>query len=277
MSERSDRNDAADAVNEATTVAMPQVADGAGRNEASDTVSLDTMPMDTMSMDTVSLDTAVLDTAANGAALNDTSVLDTAANCTALGDTVVLDTEASDTVSADTVAIAASEGSTPDTSVLDTAVLDASTRDGATGRSPRLDWDQSRPSAPDRSETRPADRSVPSSVPSYVQVPREAPLPPKVMRKRGPSGATIVFAVFMLLVGGVSLAMGLYFPLTSFTWFTMDPRIAIAMGCAALGGLLIVVAIVWSLATIIHSHKQDKADRAQAAQSADTGMRDTAA
>lgn len=267
MSERSDRNDAADAVNDATTVAMPQVADGAGRNEASDTVSLDT----------VSLDTSVLDTAANDAALNDTSVLDTATNCTALGDTAVLDTAASDAVSADTVAIAASDGIAPDTSILDTAVLGASIRDGATGRSPRPDRDRPRPSASDRSETRPADRSVPSSVPSYVQVPREAPLPPKVMRKRGPSGATIVFAVFMLLVGGVSLAMGLYFPLTSFTWFTMDPRVAIAMGCAALGGLLIVVAIVWSLATIVHSHKQDRADRAQAAQSADAGMKGGAA
>ena len=102
-------------------------------------------------------------------------------------------------------------------------------------------------------------------------------MPPKVMRKRGPSGATIVFAVFMLLVGGVSLAMGLYFPLTSFNWFTMDPRVAIAMGCAALGGLLIVVAIVWSLATLIHSHKQDRADRAQTAQSADAGMKGAAA
>lgn len=257
MSERSDMNDAADAVNEATTVAMPQVADEAGRNEASDTVSLDTVPMDT-----VSLDTSVLDTAANDAALNDTSVLDTAA---------------SDTVSADTVSIAASDGSAPDTSVLDTAVLGASACDRAANRSPRPDGDRSRPSASNRSEARPADRSVPPSVPSYVQVPREAPMPPKVMRKRGPSGATIVFAVFMLLVGGVSLAMGLYFPLTSFNWFTMDPRVAIAMGCAALGGLLIVVAIVWSLATIIHSHKQDRADRAQAAQSADAGMKGAAA
>ena len=214
MSERSDMNDAADAVNEATTVAMPQVADEAGRNEASDTVSLDTVPMDTVSLDT---------------------------------------------------------------SVLDTAVLGASACDGAANRSPRPDGDRSRPSASNRSEARPADRSVPPSVPSYVQVPREAPMPPKVMRKRGPSGATIVFAVFMLLVGGVSLAMGLYFPLTSFNWFTMDPRVAIAMGCAALGGLLIVVAIVWSLATIIHSHKQDRADRAQAAQSADAGMKGAAA
>jgi len=75
---------------------------------------------------------------------------------------------------------------------------------------------------------------------NYVQVPRDVPMRP-VIRKTG---------VFMLLVGAVAILFGVRFPNGVLAWFDMDPRVMFAIGCAVVGGALILIAIIWSLAKI---------------------------
>lgn len=84
---------------------------------------------------------------------------------------------------------------------------------------------------------------------NYVQVPRDVPVRP-VIRKTGPSAATLTLGVFMLLVGAVAILFGVRFPNGVLAWFDMDPRVMFAIGCAAVGGALILIAIIWSLAKI---------------------------
>ena len=84
---------------------------------------------------------------------------------------------------------------------------------------------------------------------NYVQVPRDVPVRP-VIRKTGPSAATLTLGVFMLLVGAVAILFGVRFPNGVLAWFDMDPRVMFAIGCAVVGGALILIAIIWSLAKI---------------------------
>ena len=84
---------------------------------------------------------------------------------------------------------------------------------------------------------------------NYVQVPRDVPMRP-VIRKTGPSAATLTLGVFMLLVGAVAILFGVRFPNGVLAWFDMDPRVMFAIGCAVVGGALILIAIIWSLAKI---------------------------
>ena len=81
------------------------------------------------------------------------------------------------------------------------------------------------------------------------QVPRDVPVRP-VIRKTGPSAATLTLGVFMLLVGAVAILFGVRFPNGVLAWFDMDPRVMFAIGCAVVGGALILIAIIWSLAKI---------------------------
>ncbi|MFR8697497.1 MAG: hypothetical protein ACLVEF_04780 [Bifidobacterium bifidum] len=71
-----------------------------------------------------------------------------------------------------------------------------------------------------------------------------------VIRKTGPSAATLTLGVFMLLVGAVAILFGVRFPNGVLAWFDMDPRVMFAIGCAVVGGALILIAIIWSLAKI---------------------------
>ena len=92
-------------------------------------------------------------------------------------------------------------------------------------------------------------RDRPGAGSNYVQVPRDVPVRP-VIRKTGPSAATLTLGVFMLLVGAVAILFGVRFPNGVLAWFDMDPRVMFAIGCAVVGGALILIAIIWSLAKI---------------------------
>lgn len=84
--------------------------------------------------------------------------------------------------------------------------------------------------------------------PNVHQVPRET-VPdeePPAIRKTGPSAATITFGAILLLIGGLAMAFAVQFPWWA-PQFAYDWRVAIALGCGALGAVLIVVAIVWSV------------------------------
>lgn len=98
------------------------------------------------------------------------------------------------------------------------------------------------------------------TAPAYVQVPVEARHERPVIRKTGPSAATIVLGVLLVLVGAMVLAFGIGFPMTALPGLGADPRAIMAIVCGIVGGVLIVVAIIWAVARIIGSvrHKDDE-------------------
>ncbi|KAE8127003.1 MULTISPECIES: hypothetical protein [Bifidobacterium] len=81
----------------------------------------------------------------------------------------------------------------------------------------------------------------------YVQVPRESQPVAPLMVKTGPSVATIVFGTLGLVLGAITAAFGLFFPMTAVVDPVVNFRVAIAALCAILGGILIVVALIWAL------------------------------
>ena len=98
------------------------------------------------------------------------------------------------------------------------------------------------------------------TAPAYVQVPVEAHRERPVIRKTGPSAATIVLGVLLVLIGAMVLAFGIGFPMTALPGLGADPRAIMAIVCGIVGGVLIVVAIIWAVAWIIGSmrHKDDE-------------------
>lgn len=80
---------------------------------------------------------------------------------------------------------------------------------------------------------------------------------PEIIRKTGPSAATIMLGVCVLVLGVISALLGMYFPLGWIlqSW-TLDPRITAAIGFAAIGGILVLVAVIWSIASMISSRKR---------------------
>ena len=98
------------------------------------------------------------------------------------------------------------------------------------------------------------------TAPAYVQVPVEAHRERPVIRKTGPSAATIVLGVLLVLIGAMVLAFGIGFPMTALPGLGADPRAIVAIVCGIVGGVLIVVAIIWAVARIIGSmrHKDDE-------------------
>ena len=94
------------------------------------------------------------------------------------------------------------------------------------------------------------------TAPAYVQVPVEARHERPVIRKTGPSAATIVLGVLLVLIGAMVLAFGIGFPVTALPGLGADPRAIVAIVC----GIVIVVAIIWAVARIIGSmrHKDDE-------------------
>lgn len=107
--------------------------------------------------------------------------------------------------------------------------------------------------------TQTAAGGVPTA-PSYVQVPVEAHRERPVIRKTGPSAATIVLGVLLVLIGAMVLAFGIGFPVTALPGLGADPRAIVAIVCGIVGGVLIVVAIIWAVARIIGSmrYKDDE-------------------
>lgn len=98
------------------------------------------------------------------------------------------------------------------------------------------------------------------TAPAYVQVPVEAHRERPVIRKTGPSAATIVLGVLLVLIGAMVLVFGIGFPMTALPGLGADPRAIMAIVCGIVGGVLIVVAIIWAVARIIGSmrHKDDE-------------------
>lgn len=98
------------------------------------------------------------------------------------------------------------------------------------------------------------------TAPAYVQVPVEARHERPVICKTGPSAATIVLGVLLVLIGAMVLAFGIGFPVTALPGLGADPRAIMAIVCGIVGGVLIVVAIIWAVARIIGSmrHKDDE-------------------
>lgn len=98
------------------------------------------------------------------------------------------------------------------------------------------------------------------TAPAYVQVPVEPRHERPVIRKTGPSAATIVLGVLLVLIGAMVLAFGIGFPMTALPGLGADPRAIMAIVCGIVGGVLIVVAIIWAVARIIGSmrHKNDE-------------------
>lgn len=98
------------------------------------------------------------------------------------------------------------------------------------------------------------------TAPAYVQVPVEPRHERPVIRKTGPSAATIVLGVLLVLIGAMVLAFGIGFPMTALPGLGADPRAIMAIVCGIVGGVLIVVAIIWAVARIIGSmrHKDDE-------------------
>ncbi|MBW3078664.1 hypothetical protein [Bifidobacterium simiiventris] len=104
------------------------------------------------------------------------------------------------------------------------------------------------------------DPRRPSTNPPYAQMPDDSTPPATaVVRRTGPSAATITLGVCVLVLGVLSVLLGAYFPLgwVIQTW-TLDPRIAAAIMFAGFGGVLVLVAVIWSLATMLHGRKRDK-------------------
>ena len=87
----------------------------------------------------------------------------------------------------------------------------------------------------------------------YVYVPATAAQPQPLLEKTGPSKATIVLGALMLCLGVIALLLGLRFPsMVMFTQFQADPRVYVAVICGVVGVILVVVAVAWALATLIH-------------------------
>ena len=130
---------------------------------------------------------------------------------------------------------------------------------GAAPASPSPAVSESRREIPYLTRTLPTQGGVPlysaqppagsANDPNVHQVPRETAAPdeePPAIRKTGPSAATITFGAILLLIGGLAMAFAVQFPWWA-PQFAYDWRVAIALGCGALGAVLIVVAIAWSV------------------------------
>ncbi|MCH9276988.1 hypothetical protein JS533_012050 [Bifidobacterium amazonense] len=89
-----------------------------------------------------------------------------------------------------------------------------------------------------------------------VQVAREEPAEPQVIRKTGPNAAAIIFGVIGILLGVVTLLFGLDYPTNLFFWLQADPRVVAAISCAVVGGALVLVAIIWALVSMIGSRRK---------------------
>ena len=81
---------------------------------------------------------------------------------------------------------------------------------------------------------------------------------PEIIRPTGASMATIVFGLLGVLLGAVMIALGVTFPASMLQWFDADPRVVVAIGFAGVGGVLVLVAIVWSVAKLLAPRKGDK-------------------
>ena len=71
--------------------------------------------------------------------------------------------------------------------------------------------------------------------------------------KRGVSTPTVVFGLLGLLIGVVAMVFGLVFPNTLIPAFTAGPQIVVAVACAVVGVILVIVAVVWAVMGAVKS------------------------
>ncbi|MBW3092708.1 hypothetical protein KIH79_07055 [Bifidobacterium sp. 82T10] len=150
---------------------------------------------------------------------------------------------------------AASENAAPD-AVFGNRTADRGNDAGTSRPANETGFEASRRPNPEQAPawTQPARNAQP-----VVQVERDVPPAPQVIRKTGPNVAAIVFGVLGILLGSVTLLFGLDYPTNLFFWLEADPRVVAAIACAVVGGALVLIAIIWSLATMIGSRSKPKA------------------
>lgn len=100
-----------------------------------------------------------------------------------------------------------------------------------------------------------------------------------VMRKDGPNGGALVFATVLVFLGAL-VAITSFTPVISLIpRIAANPRTVVAVACAVLGALLIMVALAWSTASIVHTalraSRSDGANRAFDGAPVDGGKRDS--
>ncbi|MFC5222555.1 hypothetical protein [Bifidobacterium leontopitheci] len=76
---------------------------------------------------------------------------------------------------------------------------------------------------------------------------------PASRRPRGPSVGTIALAACLFVVGGVAVMIGLPFPDLALTWMRSDPRILGVVILSLVSVVVIIIAVIWSVATIIYN------------------------
>ncbi|RSX52800.1 hypothetical protein D2E25_1371 [Bifidobacterium goeldii] len=235
------------------TVAMPQVHAAEG-----DTAVLPAMETNTDAADT----TTVLPQSAGDDGDSDAQTVTMPHVATETGDDNTADTEIDDADSA-TIDFGAFDDVTLETPESEPS-LTADT-DGEPADTP-ADTPASA-STPGAQSVPLYSTAQPQSAPGpYVQVPSMQFEPP-VIQKTGLSSGTIVLGVFMLIIGLIGLIIGLYgvtLPLTLLSWISDDPRVLFAIGCASIGGLLILVAIIWSIIKVISNSRSNKSTTDQA-------------
>ena len=92
----------------------------------------------------------------------------------------------------------------------------------------------------------------------YVYVPPQGAQPEQLLRKTGPSAATIIFGALMLFAGVITLLLGLRFPNMILPQLRADPRVFVAVICAVAGLILVAVAVAWSLSKLIHNIRHQR-------------------
>jgi hypothetical protein len=86
------------------------------------------------------------------------------------------------------------------------------------------------------------ESTVPRPMASQPSIGTPVPEP-----KKGVSTPTIIFGLLGVLIGVIGLAFGVVFPNSLIPAFASDPQVLVAITCAAVGVVLVIVAIVWAV------------------------------
>lgn len=86
----------------------------------------------------------------------------------------------------------------------------------------------------------------------FVQVPSQPVTERPVIHKTGPSGATIVLGVLLAIMGVIAIVFGMETPILSLN-LVADSRMMVGVIFGAVGGGLVLIAIIWGLVGLIRS------------------------
>ena len=95
----------------------------------------------------------------------------------------------------------------------------------------------------------------------FVQVPPQRPMERPVIRKTGPSAATIVLGVLFAMVGVFTMVFGYQTPIATLD-FSLDMRALLGVSLGIIGGGLVLVAVVWGIVSAMKT-KSRETDRQQ--------------